>query len=278
MTKQRAHSAPDRFGSDDSPALKGKKGSIEQRENRIVELVRSHGFVAIEELSRRFSLTRQTIRRDINRIANKGLVQRHHGGAGMISSVENLAYPERKILAFQEKKNIARLLARSVPSKASLFINIGTTTEEVAKALLQHTGLRVITNNLNVAVILSSNESCEIIVAGGRLRNRDRAVTGHSAIDYIRQFKVDFGIIGISGIDQDGSLLDFDYQEVRVARAIMDNSRRVFLAADHTKFSRNAVVRLGNITEIDALFTDQPPPAEMIDLLQTTGVSLHLPD
>lgn len=256
--------------------LKGKKGSIEERENQIVDLVRSNGFMSIEELSRRFGLTRQTIRRDINRVSSKGLVLRHHGGAGMISSVENVAYPERKIISFKEKKRIARLVAQAIPDKASLFINIGTTTEEVAKALQERTGLRVITNNLNVAVILSANESCEIIVAGGRLRNRDRAVTGQSTIDSINQFKVDFGIIGISGIDEDGSLLDFDYQEVRVARAIMDNSRRVFLAADATKFSRNAVVRLGNITEIDALFTDQPPPAEIATLLQSAEVQVHI--
>lgn len=277
MTRQRAHPVSDHFKADDSQPLKGKKGSIEQRENQIVELVRSNGFMSIEELSRRFALTQQTMRRDINRISAKGLVQRHHGGAGIISSVENLAYPERKIISLQEKKNIARLVAQTVPSKASLFINIGTTTEEVAKALLQHSSLRVITNNLNVAVILCANESFEITLAGGRLRNRDRAVTGQSAIDYIRQFKVDFGIIGISGIDQDGSLLDYDYQEVRVARAIMDNSRQVFLVTDHTKFSRNAVVRLGNITEISALFTDRPPPADIAALMKSADVRLFIP-
>lgn len=263
--------------SRNSQSLKGKKGSIEQREQHIIDLVRSHGFASIEDLSRRFGLTQQTIRRDINRISGKGLLLRHHGGAGMISSVENVAYPDRKILFLKEKKSIARVVADTIPNKASLFINIGTTTEEVAKALLQHWHLRVITNNLNVAVMLSANESFEIIVVGGRLRNRDRAVTDPLAIETIKQFKVDFGIIGISGIDQDGSLLDFDYQEVRVARAIINNSRRVFLVTDHTKFSRNAVVRLGNISEIDALFTDQPPPEKINDLLQSAGVSLHLP-
>ncbi|MCF8039619.1 MAG: DeoR family transcriptional regulator [Desulfohalobiaceae bacterium] len=277
MTGKKPKSESVQQRTDGAKHLKGKRGSIAERENRIIELVRSNGFMAIDELSRRFSLTQQTIRRDINRISRKGLLQRHHGGAGMVSSIENVAYSTRKILCLQEKKRIARKVSEMIPDKASLCINIGTTTEEVAKALLQHHNLRVITNNLNVAVILSANESFEIIVAGGQLRNRDRAVTGQSATDFINHFKVDFGIIGISGIDQDGSLLDFDYQEVRVARAIINNSRRVFLVTDHTKFSRNAVVRLGNITEIDALFTDQPPPAEINDLLQSAGVSLHLP-
>ncbi|MCF8104715.1 MAG: DeoR family transcriptional regulator [Desulfohalobiaceae bacterium] len=277
MTAKTQKSRSVQPGSGGAQHLKGKRGSIAERENQIIELVRNNGFMTIDELSRRFSLTQQTMRRDINRISRKGLLQRHHGGAGMVSSIENLAYSARKILCLKEKKRIARKVVEMIPDKASLCINIGTTTEEVAKALLQHRNLRVITNNLNVAVILSANESFEIIVAGGQLRNRDRAVTGQSAIDFINQFKVDYGIIGISGVDQDGSLLDFDYQEVRVARAILNNSRQVFLVTDHTKFSRNAVVRLGNIAEIDALFTDQPPPAEMIDLMQSAGVSLHLP-
>ena len=94
-------------------------------------------------------------------------------------------------------------------------------------------------------------------VAGGVVRARDRGIVGEAAIDLIRQFRVDFGVIGISGIDLDGTLLDFDYQEVRVAQAIIANSRQVFLAADHTKFGRNAMVRLGGLEDVDALFTER---------------------
>nr|MDJ0888769.1 hypothetical protein [Desulfobacterales bacterium] len=91
-----------------------------------------------------------------------------------------------------------------------------------------------------------------------------------------QQFRVDFGIIGISGIDLDGTLLDFDYREVRAARAIIDNSRKVFLAADHTKFGRNAMVRLGSISEIDALFTDRMPAEPVTEALGASEVELHV--
>jgi DeoR family glycerol-3-phosphate regulon repressor len=87
---------------------------------------------------------------------------------------------------------------------------------------------------------------------------------------------VDYGIIGISGIDMDGTLLDFDYREVRASRAIIDNSRKIFLAADHTKFGRNAMVRLGNIAEIDALFTDRTPPAALVEVMARAEVGLHV--
>jgi DeoR family glycerol-3-phosphate regulon repressor len=99
---------------------------------------------------------------------------------------------------------------------------------------------------------------------------------GPLTIDFIQQFRVDYGIIGISGVDLDGTLLDFDYREVRAARAIIDNSRKVYLAADHTKFGRNAMVRLGSIGEIDALFTDRQPVESVTEALAQSDVELHV--
>lgn len=252
--------------------------SMSLRQRQIVELVRGEGFVAIEKMARQFTVTPQTIRRDIKHLADAGLLLRHHGGAGLPSSVENYAYQARKVLCLQEKKRIARLLARQIPDKASMFINIGTTNEEVAKALVHKNGLRVITNNLNVAAILSGISDFEVIVAGGVVRSRDHGITGHATIDFIKQFKVDFGIIGISGIDTDGMLLDFDYREVRVAQAIIDNSRRIFLAADYTKFGRNAMVRMSHIGRVDTLFTDRMPPDGMNDMLSRENVKILIAD
>jgi DeoR family glycerol-3-phosphate regulon repressor len=115
-----------------------------------------------------------------------------------------------------------------------------------------------------------------VIVAGGLVRHRDQGIIGEATIDFISQFKVDYGIIGISGIDTDGTLLDFDYREVRAARAIMDNSRRVYLAADYSKFHRNPVVRQGNLSQLDALFTDRRPPESITRLLTQHDVALHI--
>ncbi len=246
------------------------------RQKEILRLVQSQGFVSNEELAHHFGVTPQTIRRDVNRLCRAGMLRRYHGGAGLPSSVENVAYRARKVLCLEEKRLIAKLVARHIPDRASLFINIGTTTEEVAKALIGHEGLRVITNNLNVAAILSENESCEVIIAGGVVRPRDRGITGEATIDFIQQFKVDFGVIGISGIDSDGSLLDFDYREVRVAQAIIANSRKVFLVADHTKFGRNAMVRLGHLSQITALFTDRQPPEPLRRILIEAQKELYV--
>lgn len=262
----------------DQPAgekrAKGKVAPLKARQAEIRRLVEARGFVTIDHLAREFNVTPQTIRRDINSLSKRGLINRYHGGAGADSSTENVAYIERKVLCYKEKQKIAKMVAAQIPDHASLFINIGTTTEAIAHALCNHKRLRIITNNLNVATILSANSNFEVIVAGGLVRHRDGGIIGEATIDFIQQFKVDYGIIGISGIDADGTLLDFDYREVRAARAIIDNSRMVMLAADHTKFGRNAMVRLGSIEEIDALFTDAEPPIGLVEIMHAADVRL----
>ncbi|MGD9224593.1 MAG: DeoR/GlpR family transcriptional regulator [Desulfobacteraceae bacterium] len=268
---------PQRSTSLSSPkATHGKNGLLKERQVKIQDIVHAKGFVTIEYLARKFKVTPQTIRRDINLLTEKGVINRYHGGAGVDSSIENVAYNERKVLCYKEKQKIAVTVAEQIPDHASLFINIGTTTEAIAQALCNHKNLRIITNNLNVAGILSADSNFEVIVAGGLVRHRDCGIIGEATIDFIQQFKVDYGIIGISGIDIDGTLLDFDYREVRAARAIIDNSRKIFLAADHTKFGRNAMVRLGSIEEIDALFTDSQPPAPLTEIINEAEVRLFV--
>jgi DeoR family transcriptional regulator, glycerol-3-phosphate regulon repressor len=248
----------------------------EARRSQIVNLIRQRGFVTIEMLAQQFDVTVQTIRRDLSFLADTGQISRFHGGAGLPSSVANIDYSARKVLNLNEKKRIAHLVARHIPAHSSLFINIGTTTEAVARALLHHQDLRFITNNLHVAQLLSANADFKVVLAGGTVRNRDGGVIGQSANDMIAQFRVDYAIIGISGIDLDGTLLDYDYDEVRAAQAIMSNARQVFLVADHTKFSRRPMVRAGSIADVTALFTDQPPPDELRALMDSHEVKLHV--
>ncbi|AOW77832.1 transcriptional regulator [Colwellia sp. PAMC 20917] len=248
----------------------------QQRQALILEMIKKSGFVSIDELVEHFKVTPQTVRRDLNQLAKVQKISRHHGGAGIESSTVNTDYQTRKIMDLHAKEKIAAELVRMIPNGASLFINIGTTTETIARALLDHKGLQIVTNNLNVASILGAKEDFSVVIAGGEVRHRDGGVIGETTEDFIKNFRMDFGIIGISGIDIEGSLLDFDYREVRVAQAIIANSRQVILAADHSKFGRNAMVRLGNINQADHFFTDAPPPDEIQKILSDHNVTLHL--
>ena len=243
------------------------------RQSELLHEVQRLGSASVEALAERFGVTLQTVRRDVKQLAEAGLVARFHGGVRVPSSTtENIAYRQRQRLNEAAKQRIARAVAKAVPDGCSLIINIGTTTEAIARELLQHRGLRVITNNLNVAAILSDNPQCEVIVAGGVVRARDRGIVGEVTVDFMRQFRVDIGLIGISGIEADGTLRDFDYREVKVARAIIEQSRTVWLASDHSKFNRPAMVELARLGELDMLFTDAAPPAPFPALLAEAGV------
>ena len=243
------------------------------RQIRLLEMVRTQGSVSVEQLADKLGVTLQTVRRDVQRLAENGLLARFHGGVRAPgATLENMAHAQRESLHAEGKARIARAVASQVPNGCSLILNIGTTIEAVAKALLHHKRLRVITNNLNVAAILCSNPDCEVIVAGGVVRPRDRGIVGEAAVDFIRQFKVDIAVIGISGIEVDGSLRDFDYREVKVAQTIIAHAREVWLAADGSKFNRPAMVELARLPQIDRLFTDQPPPEPFPALLAESSV------
>lgn len=249
------------------------------RQAGLLEEVRVRGTVSVEALASKFGVTLQTVRRDVQRLAEAGLIARYHGGVRVPSSTtENIGYRQRQTLFTDEKARIAKAVAAALaarfPSGCSLILNIGTTTEAIAHELVRVRNLRVITNNLNVAAILSDSPDCELIVAGGVVRARDRGIVGEATVDFICQFKVDVGLIGISGIEADGTLRDFDYREVKVARAILDHSREVWLAADHSKFNRPAMVELASIDQIDMLFTDAAPPTEFRERLEQAGVEL----
>lgn len=242
--------------------------NLNPRHTQMLDVVRSNGPQTIDALAERFGVTLQTVRRDVQRLSEAGMLSRFHGGVRLPgSTTQNIAYRQRQAMQSDAKTRIARAIASRVPNGCSLILNIGTTIEAVAQELQHHRGLRIITNNLNVAAVMSTNPQFEVIIAGGQVRTSDQGIVGEATVEFIRQFKVDIGLIGISGIESDGTLRDFDYREVKVARTIIDQSREVWLAADHSKFNRPAMVELARFDDIDVLFTDAPPPAPFDQLL-----------
>jgi len=228
------------------------------RHNEILEIARRDGRVTVEDLSEHFAVTQQTIRRDLGELAEAGRLERVHGGAMLPSGTTNIGYEDRRILNEAEKARIAKACAARIPEDASVFINIGTSTEAVARQLVHHRKLLVVTNNINVANILAVNPDCQVIVTGGTLRRSDGGLVGDLATQTILQFKFDLAVVGCSAIDQDGDLLDFDIQEVNVSKSIIRQARRTFLVADHSKFQRTAPGRIASLAEIDAFITDRP--------------------
>ena len=246
------------------------------RQNEIVEEAKQSGRVTVDRLAEQFQVTPQTIRRDLNDLCNRGLLSRVHGGAVPAHSVSNFGYEARRTLAAEEKRRIGRRAAELIPNNCSLIINIGTTTEQVARALKDHDDLLVITNNINVAITLSDSGGIEIIIAGGLVRQADGGVVGEAAVDFIRQFKVDYAIIGASAIDEDGTLLDYDFREVKVAQAIMQCARKTILVSDSMKYGRAAPVRIGHLSMLDMFVTDQPPPPRLRAVCREHNVQVEI--
>ena len=248
--------------------------NIAERQNEIITLVDQRGFVATEQLVEHFGVTPQTIRRDINFLCERNDLQRFHGGAGRRTSIENEPYRDRRRSLSPAKQKIAEEVAAYIRDGSSLFLNIGTTTESVARALINHKHLSIVTNNLNVASILSANTSFEIMIAGGRLRQSDGGIIGVSTVDFVRQFRLDYGIIGVSGIGEDGSLLDFDHEETKTAQAIIESAHETILVTDHTKFGRRAMTRFAHLSQIHHIYTDIMPPPPYDKLLQETDAKV----
>jgi DeoR family glycerol-3-phosphate regulon repressor len=228
------------------------------RQQKILELARQDGKVMVDDLSAHYGVTVQTIRRDLSDLAEAGQLDRVHGGAVVPSGVVNIIYEERRRLNEVGKKSIGVQCAQSIPDGASVFMNIGTSTEAVARELIDHENLLVVTNNLNIAQILTANRTCKIILAGGELRRSDSGVVGILTVEMVKQFKFDFSILGCSAIDADGDLLDFDGQEIIVSTTAIGRSRNVLVVADHIKFQRKAPLTICSLKDVDQLFTDRP--------------------
>ncbi len=253
-----------------------KRIGINNRQDQIIDLVRERGFATIEMLAEKFGVSQQTVRRDIIFLSEKNLLQRHFGGAGLPAGIDGLAYPNRKVRNAQEKASIGREIAKKIPNGSSLFIDIGTTMEAVAEALVNHEGLRILTNHIGVVSILCEKTDFEIILPGGLVRNKDRAIAGETTTEFLKNFRVGYGIFGIGTITDDGQLLDYDYRDAQASRAALEISRYKFAAADHSKFNADAMMPFAHASEVNGIFTDKEPPQAIIDAIKQSHTELYI--
>jgi len=181
----------------------------------------------------------------------------------------------RQAIVQKEKMAIAAKVSSIIPDNAPVVLNIGTITEEVAKNLVNtHKGLKIITNNINIVNIAAHNEDCEVWVTGGRVRISDNAVVGSTAANFIKNFKIDYATVGISAIDENGTLLDFDHDELIVTQEIYKQSRKIILIVDSNKFDRKAPYVTGNLSDIDIFITDIKPSKKIIKICKNNNMNL----
>lgn len=241
--------------------------SVSLRQDEILALFRLHGFISMEALAAHFSVTAQTMRRDINALCDADILRRRHGGAELIMPARNQPYDARRVNNLDRKAQIGAAVARRIPNACCILIGIGTTPEQVAIALAGHNHLTVVTNNLRAALALSTNQSNQIIVPGGTLRFPNPEILGNDADKLFRNFRADFGIYGVGGVDTDGTLLDFDRMESSSRQALRESCRTQILVADNSKFGRQAPVRGGHLSDPDIVVTDSPLSPDLAAML-----------
>ena len=254
----------------------GNNIDLNLRQTELWKIAKSEGLVQVDRLAERFNVTVQTIRRDLNQLTRARLLQRIHGGAIVRDNVVNLGYGARKTLAAEGKARIAEKVAELIPNDCSLFINIGTTTEQVAAQLTRkHQGLLVVTNNLNVLNILVQSDHIEVFTAGGQIRRHDGGIVGNATAEFVSQFRVDYAVIGASSIDTNGIVTDFDWREVSVAQTMIKHARTKILVADGNKFERKAPIFLCELVDIDYFVTDVAVTKKFMNKADRSSVVVH---
>lgn len=264
--------------SGESPASLDPNWSPNPRQRALLDEVRARGAVSVERLAQRLDVTMQTVRRDVQRLADAGLLARFHGGVSLPprDNPKVAAWKERQALRADAKARIARSVAAAIPEGSTLMLGIGTTVEAIARELLKKPRLRVITHNLHVASLLSEHTDCKVHVAGGVLRSRDSALEGDSTVAFLKQFKVDYSIVTTGGVDIDGTLRDRDLREFAVAQVLFEQARETWLVADVSKFTTSELAAFGSLKEVKRVFTEALPPAPYPARLQEWGVALTI--
>ena len=247
-----------------------------KRRKHIEKFVLERGAVSIGALAEILDVSTQTIRRDIDKLCEGGLLSRRHGRVELAQRHSNTPFDQRVSTNLEEKRDIGEVAVELIPDGSTIFISIGSTPLSVARAFRRRKGLTIITNNLSAAMALSEELTNRIILPGGELRLPDRDILGDEVLEFFNRYRAEFGIFGVAGVAEDGSLLDFHAAEVRAREQIRANSLKSFLVLDHSKFGRLAPAAGENILDVDTIILDRIPGDKYKQLLETIKDKLIL--
>jgi DeoR/GlpR family transcriptional regulator of sugar metabolism len=230
-----------------------------ERRQQIVDLVEQRNSLTVTELGALFSVSAATIRRDLNLLSQRGMIERAHGGAArrvrVATEMPEPPLHRRAALEAEEKRRIGRAAAAHVHDGETIIITSGTTTAEIAPHLADRSGLTVITNAINIVLALAPFPNITVIVLGGVLRHSELTVLGALAEDALENLRADKLFMGSSAIHVDYGLSAENFAEARSDQTLMASAREVIVVADHTKIGRVATVRVTPLKRIRRIIT-----------------------
>ena len=226
-------------------------------------IVRAGGNMRIQALATALDVTEETVRRNVRKLSDEGLVQKVHGGVHLLQTTTELSFSQRMAENPLPKQRIAAHVAGLISNGSSLFLDVGSTTAFIATALKNHQDLFVVTNSVAVAYTLSSRNNNRVFMPGGELREHDGGVFGAGVHDFIRNFRADFAVLSAAAINAKNGFMLFDLEEAQYSRTIMGLAGSRIIAADSSKFGRSAPISVGDPSQVDLLITNAPPPPDI---------------
>ncbi len=247
----------------------------EPRRRLLLELIARRGFATLEELVRLLGVSESTVRRDLESLDATGSIRRTHGGAVTSNEVRSMpALEDRLSSAAAEKRAIGRATAALVEDGDTVLLDGGTTTVEVARALLGRP-VQVVTNSIPIANLMSASKQSDLILIGGYVSPRTGVAMGPPAVEMMRGIRVRKAVLGAGGVMAEG-VFNSNVLLVETERQMMACGQEVIIVADHTKFGRLSLSKLCGLDAIDAIVADPAIPDAFRPLLEAAGVTLHI--
>ena len=250
---------------------------IDERRHHILELIQEQGRVLVGELSNDLNVSQITIRKDLDHLQAKGLVQRSHGGALRIqpSALVDPALQEKRQRNFDEKQRIAGAAVKMIKEGQCIILDSGTTTTAIAAGLKQFKQLTIITNAINIAADLAGTD-LEVILVGGALRKNSLSLVGPLAEDNLEEMHADILFLGVDGFDLEIGFTTPNFLESRVNRAMVKAAKLVVAVCDSSKLNRRSLSRIGPLNSIHHLITDHKLPSDAAEALRAQNIKLTL--
>lgn len=242
---------------------------LQARQQAISSYLTQKGFTTVAELCEMFSVSEMTIRRDLDELQKQGLLKRTYGGATATEySFFEVSLRAKMTQYVAEKARIGKAAAELVKNEQTVILNGGTTTYQVAKNLVNHKRITLVTNAINIASDLLVCSQINILVAGGILSKSSACLIGPQTNAFLKEVRGDILFLGVEGIHPDGGLMVPDVIEADTNRALVKAAEKIVVVADRSKLGRNALFTITPIDEVDLIITDRDAPQEIVEQLQ----------
>jgi len=247
------------------------------RLDEIMRLITLHQRVKAAELAVSMHVSEETIRRDLKHLEETGRLRRIHGGAILPKPNEEQPLQVRNRIQTKAKTRLAACAAEQVQEGMALFLDTGTTTLALAQQLTRFSGLRVVTNSLDIGLLLTQHSDNQVLMTPGDIRRNDNALIGSHTLAFAAQFHYDIAFMGIGAIDLELGLMDYEESEAHLRRTLTAHCRRSVILADDAKFGHRTFINTLPFSAVDTLVTNRPPSAEFIRCLESAYVELVNP-